>query len=151
MRREVKSQCGLRTSHFARRDACWRRSSRGLRRRSSGRNRALDCVHEADELLMAMTLHNAADQRSVDHVHGRRTGSSFHAACSRGSRYRRGPFSSAGWAGFDRAPESGFFRQQRKRWLAPACRRRARRIAQFVDELGVLGELELPNAMRLEH
>ena len=31
----------------------------------------LDGVEEADELLMAMALHVAADHRAVEHVHGR--------------------------------------------------------------------------------
>ena len=35
----------------------------------SGRNRALDGVEKADELLMPVALHVAPDDRSVEHVH----------------------------------------------------------------------------------
>ena len=42
--------------------------------RLSGRNLALDGVEEADELLMPMALHVAADHGSVEHVHRREQG-----------------------------------------------------------------------------
>jgi len=40
--------------------------------RLAGRNLALDGVEKAGELLMPMALHVAADDGSVEHVHGRK-------------------------------------------------------------------------------
>src|SRR4029077_9679532 len=36
----------------------------------TGRHRRLDCVEEADELLMPMLLHTSTDDRAIQHVEG---------------------------------------------------------------------------------
>ena len=118
--------------------------------RLSGWNLALDGVEEADEFLMPMALHVAADDGSVEHVH-------------RGEQGRRPvPFVVVGQG-------SGAALLQRQAGLRSVERLDlallvdgkhdgvGRRIdiepddiAQLVDELGIPGEFELPDAMRLE-
>src|SRR6266702_2163281 len=51
----------------------------------AGRNLGLDGVEEPDELLMAVTLHVAADDGGVEHTERGKQGLWCHGACSRGS------------------------------------------------------------------
>ena len=93
----------------------------------AGRDLGLDGVEEADELLMPVALHVAADDRAVEHVERGEQRRGAVASCSRGSWCRRGPSSSAGRAGCGRAPGSGSSRRPRARRHGRADRRRARR------------------------
>jgi hypothetical protein len=56
----------------------------------AGRDRGLDRVQEADELLVPVALHAAADHRPVEHVQGREQGRGCRCARSRGSWSRTG-------------------------------------------------------------
>ena len=58
----------------------------------AGRNLGLDGVEEADELLMPVTLHAAADDSAFQHVRARRTGWWCRCAYSHASSCRSGPF-----------------------------------------------------------
>src|SRR5512133_2079936 len=74
------------------------------------RHLRLDGIEEADELLMPMALHAAADDGTFRGHSMRRTAWSCRCACSRGSSCRLGLSSSAGRAGCGRAPEFGSLR-----------------------------------------
>ena len=82
----------------------------------AGRNLRLDGVEEADELLVPVALHVAANNGAVEDVEGGEEGGGT-AACSRGSWCRRGPSSWAGRAGCGRAPGSGSSRRPTRTML----------------------------------
>jgi hypothetical protein len=116
----------------------------------SGGDLALDGVQEADELLMPMTLHIAADHRSVEDVHGREQGRRTVPLVVVGH--------GSGAAFFHRQAGLGSIERLDLALLIDRQNDGVRRridvepddVAQLVDELGVPGELELPDAMRLE-
>ena len=123
----------------------------GVNRLSSG-NLLLDDIEEANELLMAMALHVAADHRAVEDVHRGeqrrravalivvRHGSGASTLLQRQSGLVCG-----------QAPEIWLFRRPTGRWRARADRHRARRdVAQFVDEARIVGQLELAHPVRLQ-
>ena len=66
-------------------------------------------VEEADELLMPVALHAAADDRAVQHVEGGEQGRRAVALVVVGHGPGTGPSSSAAPAGCGRAPGSGDF------------------------------------------
>ncbi len=118
--------------------------------RLSGRNLALDDVEKADELLMPMTLHVAADHGSVEHVHRRKQG--------------RRPVSlvvvghGSGAALLERQPGLRSVERLDLALFVDAEHDSVRRridvepddVAQLADEVRVTGQLELPDPMRLE-
>ena len=81
----------------------------------AGRYLGLDGVEEADELLMAMALHVAADDVAFEDIEGGEQRRGCRGACSRGSWCRRVPSSWAIPAGCGRGPESGSSRRPRGR------------------------------------
>jgi hypothetical protein len=58
----------------------------------AGRHLALDGVKQANELLVPVPLHAAADHLAVKHVKAPRTGWWCRCACNRASWCRPGPF-----------------------------------------------------------
>ena len=58
----------------------------------AGRHLGLDGVEEADELLVPVALHVAADDGAVEHVEGGEQRRWCRGACSRGSWCRARPF-----------------------------------------------------------
>ena len=116
----------------------------------AGGNLALDGVEEADELLMPMALHVAADHRAVEHVHRgeQRRRSVALVVVGHGSGaallHRQ-----AGLGAVERLDLALFVDRQddgvgRRIDIEPDD------VAQLVDERGVVGQLELPHPMRLE-
>jgi hypothetical protein len=84
-------------------------------------NVRVDLIEEADEFLMPMAIHVAADNGAVEDIEGGAW--SCRCACSRASSFRRDPASSAVPAGCDREPGFG-----RRRPCSP-------RLAKFYDSL----------------
>src|SRR5271168_4021076 len=118
--------------------------------RLARRNLSFDDIEEADELLMAMALHVAADHRAVEDVHRgeqRRRSVPLIVVCHR-----------SGAALFQR--QSGLRAVQRLNLALFVDRQddsvRGRidiesyDIAQFVDETRIVGEFELAHPVRLE-
>jgi hypothetical protein len=76
-----------------------------------------------------------------------------HGACSRASWCRAGPSSATGPAGYDREPGFGFFSSLVERKHDGVGRRldiEPDHVAQFVDEVRIVRELELPITVRLK-
>ena len=116
----------------------------------SRRDLGLDGVEEADELLMAMALHVAADHRAVENVEGGEQRRRAVALVVVGHR--------AGAALFQRQPRLGAVERLDLALLVDRQHDGVRGridvepddVAQLVDELWVVGELELAHAMRLQ-
>ena len=115
----------------------------------AGRHLGLDGVEEADELLMAVALHVAADDGAVEHVEGgeQRGGAVALVVVRHG----------AGAALLHRQAGLGAVERLDLALLVDRQHDGVRRridiepddVAQLVDELRVVGELELPHAVRL--
>src|SRR6202040_1065134 len=86
----------------------------------------LDGVEEANELLMAMALHVAADDCAVEHIECGEQRCRAVSLVSRGSWFRRDLSSAAGRAGCGQAPGFGSFRRETEQWRELADRHRAR-------------------------
>ncbi len=116
----------------------------------SGRNLGLDGVQEADKLLMAMALHIAADDGSVEDVERgeqRRRAIAFVVMGHRaGAAFLQGQ---TGLCAVERLDLALLIDRQHD-----GVRRRIDiepdDIAQFVDELRIVRKLELPDPMRLK-
>ena len=130
---------------------CARRSCRGWRGPGlSGRHRGLDGVEEADELLVAVAGHVAADDGAVEHVQrGEERGGAVPLVVV-GHR--------AGAALLHRQPGLGAVERLDLALLVDrehdGVRRRVEiepdHVAQLRDEPRIVRELELPNPVRLE-
>src|SRR5271155_2627331 len=113
-------------------------------------NLALDRVEETDELLVAMALHVAADHGSVEDVHGCEQGGRSVPLVIMGHR--------SGAALLHRQPGLGaverldlaFFVDRQDHGVRRRIDVETDDVAQPVDEFGVLGELELANAVGLQ-
>ena len=118
--------------------------------RLPGGNLALDGVEKADELLMPMALHVAADHGSVEHVHRRKQGRRPVPLVVMGH--------GSGAALLERQPGLGPVERLDLALFVDAEHDSVRRridvepddVAQLADEVRVIGQLELPDAMRLE-
>src|SRR3546814_1556173 len=108
----------------------------------------LDGVQEADELLMAVALHVAADDGSIEDVQGGEEGGRAMPLIVVGHR--------AGAPLLQRQAGLGPVERLNLRLLVEREHDGVRRridiqhdyVAQLLDELRVVGELELPNPMR---
>ena len=104
---------------------------------------ALNCVEKANELLVSMALHVAADHGSIEDVHGRKQGGRAVPLVVVGHR--------SGAALFHRQPGLGAVERLDLALFVDAeddCVRRridieADHVAQLADEFGVLGKLEM--------
>lgn len=118
--------------------------------RLSGGHLCFDQVEKADELLMAVPLHVAADHGPVEHVErGKERGGAV-ALIIMG--HRPGPpllERQAGLRTVERLDLAFLIERQDDR-MGRRCDIKADDVAEFGDELRVIGELELPNAVRLE-
>ena len=116
----------------------------------AGGDLTLDGVEKAGELLMPVALHIAADDGSVEHVHRGEQGCRPVPLVVVGHR--------PGAALLERQAGLGAVERLDLALFVDAEHDRVRRgidiqpddVAQLVDERGVLGQLELPDAMRLE-
>src|SRR6202043_1429463 len=118
--------------------------------RLAGGDFSLDGVEEADELLMAMALHIAAHHGSVEHVHRRKQGRRPVPLVVMGHGSSAAFLErQAGLRSVERLDLALFVDAEHD-----GVRRRIDiepdNVAQLVDELGVFGQLKLPDAMRLE-
>src|SRR5262249_48228758 len=86
----------------------------------------LDGIEEADELLMAMALHTAADDLALEHVESGEERGCAVADVVVTSWCRAAPSSSASRAGCDRGPEFGSSHRPTARQRGPADRHRGR-------------------------
>ena len=116
----------------------------------AGRDLTLDRVEEADELLMAMALHVAADDGAVEHVErGEQRGGAISLVIM-GHR--------AGAPFLQRQSGLGAIERLNLALLIEGENDRVRRridiepddVPQLFDELGIVRELELPHAVRLK-
>jgi hypothetical protein len=116
----------------------------------AGGNFALDCIEKADELLATMALHVPPDHGSVEDVHRREQGrrSMTFVVVSHGScaalLHRQAELSAI--EGLDLA----VFIDGQDDCVSRRVDIKADDVAQPVDEFGVFGELELPDAVRLK-
>src|SRR5262245_33549917 len=92
----------------------------------AGRHLGLDRIQKADEFLMPMALHAAADDLAVEHVEGGEQCGGAVALVIVGHPSRPAPASAADRAGCGRAPGFGSSHRPTARSRGPADRHRAR-------------------------
>jgi hypothetical protein len=111
---------------------------------------ALNGVEKANELLVSMTLHVAADHGSIEDVHGRKQGGRAVPLVVMGHRSGAALFHRQPWLGAVERLDLALFVDAEddcvRRWIDIE----ADHVAQLADEFGVLGKLELANAMGLQ-
>ena len=114
----------------------------------SGRDLLLDGVEEANELLVAMALHAAADDGAVEDVEGCEQRGGAVAVVVMGHRSGMCRASAASPVAYGRAPESGSSRRSRRRPRGRAGRCRGRRRLSFLGEFRIVRSLERADAVR---
>ena len=107
---------------------------------------ALNCVEKANELPVSMALHVAADHGSVEDVHGRKQGGRAVPLVVMDHRSGAALFQLAAVERLDLALFVDAEDDGVRRWIDIE----ADRVAQLADKFGVLGKLELANAMGLQ-
>ena len=116
----------------------------------SGRNLALDGLQEADEFLMAMALHVVADDRSVEDVHGREQGCRPVPLAIMGHGSGAAPLHRQAGLGAVERLDLALLVDGKHDGVRRGIDIEPDDVAQLVDELGIRGELELPDPMRLK-
>lgn len=114
------------------------------------RNLCVDGIEEADELLMAMALHVPADDGAVEHIKGGEQGGCAVALVI--VRHGAEPplfHRQAGLGAVERLDLALLVNRQHD-GVGRRIDIEADDVAQLVDEFGIVGELELTPAMRLE-
>jgi hypothetical protein len=111
---------------------------------------ALNCVEKANELLASMALHVAADHGSIEDVHWPQTRWSCRAACSHGSRSSAALFHRQPGLGAVERLDLAVSSTLRTTACAGGIDIEADHVSQLADEFGILGKLELANAMGLQ-
>src|SRR5882762_2783846 len=115
-----------------------------------GRDRALDGIEKADELLMGMALHTAAEDTAIERVEGGKQGGCTVALIIMGH--------GAAAAGFDRQTglgsverlDLGFLIDRQNHGMRRRVHIEADNVFDLLGEGGIVGTLERADAMRLE-
>ena len=111
---------------------------------------SLDGIEEADELLMPVTLHVAGDNRAVEHVEGseegRRAMPFVVVGYGAGAALLHGQ---AGLGAVERLDLALLVNRQHD-GMGGRIDIEPDDVAQLVDEVGIVGELELPHPVRLQ-
>jgi len=118
--------------------------------RLASRNLALDGVEEADDLLMPVALHIAADHGSVEHVHRREQGGRPVALVVVG--HGSGAALLEGQAGLGSVErlDLALLVDRKDDGVRGRIDVEPDDVAHLVDEGRIIGQLELPDPMRLE-
>jgi hypothetical protein len=111
---------------------------------------ALDGVEETDELLMPMALHVAVDHGSVEHVHRRKQRRRAIALVIMSHRSRPALLHRQAGLGSVERLDLALLVDGKDNSVRRRIDLEPDRVAQFVDERRVIGELELPDAVWLK-
>jgi len=116
----------------------------------SGRNLGLDCVQEADELLMTVPLHVAADDGSVEHVEGGKQGRGAVALVVVSHRSSPALLHRQARLGAVERLDLAFLVKRQDDGVGGRIDIKPHDFAQFLDEVGIVGELEVTEPVRLQ-
>src|SRR4030081_1282883 len=116
----------------------------------AGRHFCLDRIEEADKLLMTMALHIASDHGSVEHVEGSKQRCGAVALVVVGHRSSTSLLQGKPRLGTIESLNLALFIDRQHNGVRGRIDIEADHIAQFIDELRIIRELELANPMGLE-
>ena len=108
---------------------------------------ALNCVEKANELLVSMALHVAADHGSIEDVHRRKQSRRPVPLVVVGHGSGAAFFDRQAGLGAVEGLDLALFVDREDDGMRRRIDIEADHVAQLVDEFGILGELELPNAV----